>query len=74
MPWDELGANQLAYRLCLKVVFLSWILLKNMIPTSIEKNVGTPCATYTINLFVNHLHFLHLDVNIVCKCCICCCG
>jgi len=30
MPWDELGVNQLAYRLCLKIVFPSWILLKNL--------------------------------------------
>jgi hypothetical protein len=37
MPWDELGANQLAYRLCLKVVFPFKILLKKFIPTLIEK-------------------------------------
>jgi hypothetical protein len=37
MPWDELGANQLAYTLCLKVVFPSWILLKKNIPTLIKK-------------------------------------
>lgn len=37
MPWDELGANQLANRLYLKVVFPSWILLKKIIPTLIKK-------------------------------------
>jgi hypothetical protein len=43
MPWDELGANQLAYRLCLKVVFPSWILLKKIIPTLIEKMLASMC-------------------------------